>query len=392
MKKIAISLLAAAICCSSAYAGSREQAKQIHDRIAGVPADTVLLDQMQLLIEGGDAIGAAELAIEHPDFYSTTLKTIITPWTNEAQTAFAPLNDYTATMIGAIRDNLDFRTLLYDDILYVGRASLGLPAYSQNNNNHYEQMEQSGVDLKADLVAVTQSSVNGLPAAATAGIMTSRAAAQAFFVDGTNRAMLRFTILNHLCNDLEQIKDNTRSPDRIRQDASRSPGGDSRIFINACLGCHAGMDPLAQAYAYYNYVYDSGTDPDARNGRLEYTANSVQPKYLINASNFPYGYATPNDNWANYWRAGANSLLGWDTNNLGLPDNGTGAKSLGRELANSEAFARCQVKKVFKNICFRDPENSADHNKIDQITESFKTNNYNLKTVFAESAVYCMGE
>ncbi|VAW88529.1 FIG01036274: hypothetical protein [hydrothermal vent metagenome] len=392
MKKLAIPLFAAIIFCGSAYAGPREQAKQLHDRIAGVPADSVLLDQMQTLIESGDAISAAELAIEHPDFYNTTLKTIITPWTNEAQTTFAPLNDYTATVIGAIRDNLDFRTLLHDDILYIGDPSLGLANYSQNNNNHYQQMEQTGVDLKADLIQVTQSSVNGLPATATAGVMTSRAAAQAFFVDGTNRAMLRFTLLNHLCSDMEQMKDNTRSPDRIRQDVSRSPGGDSRIFVNACLGCHAGMDPLAQAFAYYNYVYDSSSDPEALNGRLEYTAGSVQPKYLINATNFSYGFVTTDDNWENYWRAGANYLLGWDTNGLNLPYKHAGAQSLGRELANSEAFASCQVKKVFKSICFREPENSNDHIKIKQITDSFKANNYNIKTVFAESAVYCMGE
>ncbi len=392
MKKLAIPLFAAVIFCGSAYAGPREQAKQLHDRIAGVPADSVLLDQMQTLIENGDAIGAAELAIEHPDFYNTTLKTIITPWTNEAQTTFAPLNDYTATVIGAIRDNRDFRTLLYDDILYIGDPSLGVANYSQNNNNHYQQMEQAGVDLKADLIQVTQSSVNGIPATATAGIMTSRAAAKAFFVDGTNRAMLRFTLLNHLCSDMEQIKDNTRSPDRIRQDVSRSPGGDSRIFVNACLGCHAGMDPMVQAFAYYNYEYDSGNDPEAANGRLEYTAGSVQPKFLINATNFPYGFITTDDRWDNYWRAGANSLLGWDTNGLALPSGGVGAKSLGEELANSEAFASCQVKKVFKSICFREPENSDDHNKVKQITDLFKANNYNIKTVFAESAVYCMGE
>ena len=392
MKKAAITLLITALCSTAASAGPREQAKRLHDRIAGVPADTVQLDQMQALIEAGNAIDAAHLAIEDPNFYSVTLKALVTPWTNEAQTPFAPLNDYTATVIGAVRDDLDFRTLLYDDILYIGNPSIGLPNYSLSNNNHYEQMEQQGVDLKAELQRATQSEINGLPSAATSGVITSRAAAQAFFVDGTNRAMFRFTLMNHLCNDLEQIKDNTRSPDRIRQDVSRSPGGDSRIFVNACLGCHSGMDPLAQAYAYYDYSYDSDSDPEALNGQLVYTENSVQPKYLINANNFPYGYATENDQWENYWRVGPNSTLGWDSNNLNLPASGQGAKSLGIELANSEAFASCQVKKVFKSVCFRDPENSQDYNKIDSMSASFKASNYNLKTVFAESAVYCMGE
>jgi hypothetical protein len=193
--------------------------------------------------------------------------------------------------------------------------------------------------------------------------------------------MFRFTLLNHLCSDLEQVKDISRSPDRIRQDVSRSPGGDSRLFMNSCVGCHNGMDPMAQAFAYYNF--DTGTQ------RVQFTQGSVQPKYLINENTFKYGFVTPDDHWDNYWRSGQNALLGWDGN---LPGSGDGAKSLGIELASSEAFARCQVNKVFKTVCLREPGNSADRSQIDLITASFKATNYNMKTVFAETAVYCKGD
>ena len=37
-------------------------------------------------------------------FYNVTLKNWIAPWTNEEQTVFTDLNDYTATAIGMIRD------------------------------------------------------------------------------------------------------------------------------------------------------------------------------------------------------------------------------------------------------------------------------------------------
>ena len=40
----------------------------------------------------------------------------------------------------------------------------------------------------------SQSQIMGIPAGATAGVMTSRAASEAFFVAGTNRAMFRFTL------------------------------------------------------------------------------------------------------------------------------------------------------------------------------------------------------
>ena len=384
----------------SVEAGSREQAKRMHDRIAGVPPSASVLNSMEADIALGNAISAAETAMKNPAFYNVTLKNMITPWTNEEQTVFAALNDYTATVIGIVRDDLDFRLILSDDIIYVGDDALGLPAYSNSNNAHYEAMEQNGVDLSTGLVKRDQSLVTGLPVDATAGVMTTRAAAKAFFVAGTNRAMFRFTLLNHFCNDLEQIKDATRPADRIRQDVSRSPGGDSRIFLNACVGCHAGMDPMAQAFAYYEYEYDSENDPDAENGALVYndvgmidadTGTRVQKKYHINGNNFKFGYKTPDDRWDNYWRQGPNFLLGWDTNDLDLPEGGNGAKSLGVELANSEAFAVCQVKKVFQTVCLRQPIDT-DMTAFGNIVTSFKSNNYNLKQVFAETADHCKGD
>jgi len=364
-----------------ADAAAPEQAKRIHDRLAGVPPTAQVLSDMSADIAAGNALAAAFRAMESDQFYNVTLKNFVTPWTNEERTVFAPLNDYTATVIGMIRDDVPFNRVLSEDILYVGAGGLGLPAYSMTNNDHYLQMEDRGLNLKTALTATTQSAVTDLPVAATAGVMTTRAAAEAFFVAGTNRAMFRFTLMNHLCTDLEQIKDTSYPPDRIRQDVTRSPGGDSRLFLNNCVGCHNGMDPLAQGFAYYNY--------DESLARIVYTPGQVQAKYLINAENFKFGYVTTNDNWENYWRKGQNQLLGWDPT---LPGAGSGAKSLGQELASTEAFAQCQVKKVFRNICFRDPADAADRTQIQDMVDSFKANNYSMKQAFAEAAVYCMGD
>jgi len=358
----------------------RRQAKRLHDRLAGIPPSETVLDSMEAALMSGNSVDAALIAIEDSAFYNVTLKNFATPWTNRDQTVFAALNDYSATVIGMIRDDVPFNQLLSADLLYVGDPSLGLPEYSMNNNSHYAALENQGIDLKDNLVAVQQSAVTNLPASATAGIMTSRAAAKAFFVAGTNRAMFRFTLMNHFCNDLEQVKDTSRSPDRVRQDISRSPGGDSRLFLNSCVGCHSGMDPMAQAFAYYNF--------DESSQRLQFTPGDVQAKYFINADTFKYGYVTTNDRWDNYWRNGQNALLGWDA---GLPGAGRGAKSLGNELASSDAFASCQVKKVFRTVCLRDPGNNSDRNQVETITASFRADNYNMKTAFAEAAVYCMG-
>ena len=240
--------------------------------------------------------------MDNVNFYNVTLKNFAAPWTNREQSIFVPFNDYIATVIGMIRDDVPFNTLLSADTTYVGRNGVAQSAPSPANNDHYAELEANNVNLRDDLVATTQSSVMGIPSNATAGVMTSRAASEAFFIAGTNRAMFRFTLLNHMCNDMEQMHDPKLSPDRIRQDVSRSPGGDSRLFLNNCIGCHTGMDPLAGAFAYYNY--------NETTTGLEYTPGVVQPKYFNNDLNFPQGYRTTDDSWENYWREGQNAYLG----------------------------------------------------------------------------------
>jgi len=291
-------------------------------------------------------------------------------------------------VIGMIRDDVDFRTVLSADIQYVGSGVS--PAPAANNNSHYEALEAGDYNLKTVLQPALQSNINRLPPDATAGVITSRAAAEAFFIAGTNRAMFRFTMVNHFCKDMEQLHDPRLSPDRIRQDVSRSPGGDSRLFLNNCVGCHTGMDPMAQAFAYYDY---NETD-----GAIEFTDGIVQDKYYNNDLNFPQGFRTPDDHWTNYWRTGQNRYLDFygppdptDTNGDEYAD-GYGAKSLGVELSNSTAFASCQVKKVFQSVCLREPESANDHSKVDAIVESFGQGPIIMKQVFAESAEYCMGQ
>ncbi len=399
VSRVAIVALLGTLFSMPALAGDREQAKRIHDRLAGVPPTDAVLTQMTNVMGGGTdplcpsgvtgATCAAYIAMNNVNFYNVTLKNFAAPWTNRDRNQFVPLNDYIATVIGMIRDEVPFNTLLSDDITYVGLSGASSPP-AANNNNHYMELEANNVNLRDQLDRRLQSTVMNIPGSATAGVMTSRAASEAFFIAGTNRAMFRFTLLNHLCNDMEQMHDPNLPTDRIRQDVSRSPGGDSRLFLNNCVGCHTGMDPMAQAFAYYNY--------NDLSGALEYTPGNVQPKYFNNDLNFPPGFRTPDDSWDNYWRTGQNRYLGFDP---ALTGSGQGAKSLGQELGNSHAFASCQVKKVFRAVCMRAPENLDDRNEVSSMIERFRgsddptvtpTGSFSMKQVFADAAVYCMGD
>ena len=369
-----------ALSLGSAQAGPNEQAQRLYNRIAGVNPSASELTQMASDITNNQPLQAAAVATSSPSFYNTVLKNWAMPWTNKTQTVFAPLNDYVATVIGMVRDDVPFNTALSADILYVSNAP-GLPAPSLANNNHYATAEANNVNLQATLVQTTQSGTYGIPTAATAGLMTTNASASAFFYKGTNRAMVRFTLIAHFCNDLQNIEDITRPPDRIRQDVSRSPGGDARVFLNTCIGCHSGMDPMAGAFAYYEYNLTSTTET--------YSAGQVQAKYHINATNFPSGYYTTDDSWLNYWRQGPNQVFGWSPS---LPGSGNGAKSLGQELESATQFASCQVQKVFTAVCFRAPTSAADYTEVAQMQSDFVSGGYKLKQMFAEAGVYCMGQ
>jgi hypothetical protein len=162
------------------------------------------------------------------------------------------------------------------------------------------------------------------------------------------------------------------------------------------------MDGLTGAFAHYEWVFDG--DPDT--GRLVYDETPpdqlfINPnypdgrhKYLINENNFEYGYITVDDSWVNYWREGRNAALGWDP---GLPGEGNGAKSMGEELASTDAFASCQAKKVFKTVCLRDPfgtnaQGVNDSDAVAAMASTFETSGGSMKALFAQAAVHCMGE
>jgi hypothetical protein len=353
-----------------------EQAERIYERLAGVQPSPQVLSSMVTAIGQGGLVAAAVIATDPttaPTFYNVTLKNWVMPWTNRNQSVFAPLNDYVATVIGMVRDNVPFNTVLSGDILYTVNSS-GLPAVSAANNNHYAMAETNGVNLATALTASTQSGAYGIPTAATAGVITTAAGAGAYFINGTNRAMFRFTMINYMCNDMQTLMDTSQPTDRIRQDVARTPCGDSRIFLNNCVGCHSGMDPMAQAFAYYNF--------DVPSNQLVYTPGTTQAKYHINTTNFPQGFVTPDDSWSNRWRTGPNSVFGWSSSG----GSGNGAKSWGQEIAGSQQFAACKVQQVFQAVCFRSPTNS----ETTANTALFQSN-YNLKSLFQQVAASCAG-
>jgi hypothetical protein len=157
--------------------------------------------------------------------------------------------------------------------------------------------------------------------------------------------MFRFTMINHMCRDMEQVHDTSLPPDMIRQEREPLAGGDGRIFLNNCIGCHSGMDPLARAFAYYDF--DNGTPEAPGSMRLGLHLRHRQPKYFNNNTNFAPGFITPDDQWTNRWpKVRTRCSAGARRSRAAVPVPRPWVKN-----SHSTAFAQCQVEKVFKTEC-----------------------------------------
>ncbi len=358
-----------------AFAGPKEQAWKLHNRLTGVPPATTTLADMTADIQGGKPEDAVRTAMSNKNFYNVVIKNWVKPWTNREQTSRTDLNDFTATVIGMIKDDVPFNQVLSGDILYTvnGVATV----YSNTNNDHYRLAETQNVDLSAQLMQQTQSMITNMPAAAVSGVLTTRAAGEAFYSAGTNRRVNRFTFMNFLCHDYEALHDINLPQDRVRRDVERNPGGDSRTFLNKCVGCHAGQDGLGGAYAYYDFV----------GGRLVYTPGVVVTKMNHNIY-YRDGFVTTNDSWVNYWSTGQNQgklqFAGAG------PLRGNGVKQLGQMLTASKGFSQCMAKKVFQLVCLKDPVNTADVTMMKQLADGFEQSNYNMKDLIVNTSIGCV--
>src|SRR5258706_4074031 len=129
------------LCASIAHASARDRAKRMYDRLVGVPPSEAQLQDMTARIGASPTHAtlsdAAMVAIASRDFYNVSLVNFVTPWTNVDQTVFADLNDYTATVIGIVRDGVSFDQVLTADLVYVGAPGVVPTPYEQTSNQHY---------------------------------------------------------------------------------------------------------------------------------------------------------------------------------------------------------------------------------------------------------------
>lgn len=427
------------------------QAKNLYERIARTPGTEADIIVMANLILQGKTDQAAFVPMNDLNFYKLNLKKMFTSWSNLDQASNRPLNDMSATLVGYVKDDRPIHGILHESLIYTGKDSLvpataradsNNPLVRMNNNspdedsglitalirgnsgrdwqdnNHYEQLESRVSDWPNRLQARDINEVfqnlgedERVPPVDQAGILTQRSFSMAAFEDGTNRRQIRLIADTFLCRPLEKIHDTNLSFRYVRPDIEREPDGDSRNFRQTCVGCHAGMDAMANAFIRMDFEEDDGkieyrTDLDAigvENGdgklfRFSGTPPGFDPRRDLSEDT--------NNTWWNLWSQGQNADLGWRVQDFAKSkassvSTGVGAKALGAVLASTEAFSNCMVKRAFINVCGREPT-SQEGEGINGMARKFEqgignyaghgaSNPYNLKAAFAQVSSICFG-
>lgn len=364
---------------------AKAQVGFVYKRLAGVPASSQDIDTWGAgLVAAADKTVylndvVAKAATENDKFYSITVLDFAQLEGNKDRVlgdGTGVLNDLTATIIGLVRDEKDYRGILHDDVLYIPTGA----TYAPGTNAVYETLYtnvKNGAPLGSALTASTQA---GTGLAVQAGIFTLRGFGSVYYEAGTNRGPFRFTSINYLCRDMEDLSDVSRADVFVRRDVDRAPGGDASKYRTECVGCHAGMDPLTKAFAMFDYV------PAANAANPSAVTLAAAPVIKVNRNNevFPGGAVVADDAWTNLWTEGTNAALGWDA----TKKTGNGVKALGEMLAATKMFPECMAKRVFKTVCLKEGTTAADKASITKLAGEF-SKTFNMKELFKDTAVEC---
>ena len=268
----------------------------------------------------------------------------------------SPTTDYVAGWLGVIYNNMDARNLVNGNFLFTVNPTLapGVPSNLVNDvltsNNMYAFLDSnyinsSGANNSVNIASLLQNSgaqqyLNSVGAAQgsagvavnnpdPAGLITSRGFAEGNLLAGTNRAMVRNSILEFLCEDISSYAD--VGPDApIGRDVDRYPAGSDTTYQTQCVMCHNRLDGMKPAFSLIdmdtngNYIQHALYNPQPCTtpaSRTDYTqaghntcqgqfdANNIAIKENRNSQVFPAGFQVTTPAWNNYATSGIDYSL-----------------------------------------------------------------------------------
>ena len=334
----------------------------------GISLENPRFKRIVKLIRGKDFKQAAQIITAEEKFLEVRVRNFAAPFSSKDFSSTEPFNDLQALIVGVVRDELDARLILTGDFRYSAKPGLGLPAVSTSENDHYLKFEEGRYNYDTDLIQVSPQWENKDTAA---GAFTSRAWAKVNFDAGTNRRSVKNAIEVFLCTPIDTWK--TRAvPDMfVRRDVDRAPGGNPATYQNNCRSCHSIMDGLAGSFAKADFV----------NGAVTLNNDTITAKMNQNGNVYPEGYVTTDDSWTNLLIYNSAIDFGWRSEMTGQ-----GIVTFAKMLAESKAYIKCLVQKVFTEVCGAGI-NDVNPELLPQLVENFENDKRNLKNLFSEIAI-----
>lgn len=390
--------MAVPLMLASSPVPAKDSALRLYQNLTGVIPDAQKLAEYQaMLASQGAKATARQIIADSEEFYSVTLRNLFTTWVNRDRSKLFPLTDTSATLIGMVRDGEPFNKAFFEDIVYyvdgeitgqnrdqIRVGSVEIQMMFKGNNQHYEDIERFGLSLADPNILKKHSQrpvLHGAPTA-VAGIYSTRGWGEAYYQAGTNRRSVMASMKNFMCREMETLNDTTRPSHRVRRDVDRAPGGNARTFKSHCVGCHAGMDALAGAFAYYDF--------QGQTNQVTHTHGAPVTKMNHNAIFYP-GFFTQSDSFENLWVKGSNKVLGW-SNRV----KGNGAADFGRMITESPGFGYCMAAQVLDTMCFSKVahENVLDVTtgklpEVQRAAQAFQSS-YDFKQLFIDIAPLCI--
>lgn len=375
---VLISLLLNPSAQAQAISANRQRASQLFNNITGKMAsiDDPKVVQMEALLNAGrPEREAAKIASADSNFIDVRMLNFGRKlWSTTESYDVAANNDFIATTVGVARDNIDTRELLTGNYYYEydisdlddkERTRFGTVfREGQPNNSHYDSAVRLNYSANSKLIRTTPHMVFvGVTNPDAAGLLSTRAFIVEHATGGTNRRFVEYTFRTFMCVEMQDWMDASRPDDRIGRDVDRFAGGSTERYQTTCKGCHAQMDAFRPAFAFVGV--SSRTPNVNQEGRVTRSLSN-------NNQIFPRGYVVADSNWKNYATSAVNSdRFGW----RGNIEGGTGAKAFGQLIAGSRGFSRCMTRRMFSEICKRDPspyEENAIRNMADQFEATYK--------------------
>lgn len=397
------------------------KAQEIFNRITGakISVDDSRITTMAQMIRDGATreIGlydAAGEATKDPRFLNTTVRDFAAKMSNRAETINIPLNDFTATVIGFVKDNLNAQGLLTTDQFYMATNPSEAPVGSSivedilRSNNHYAALDLGRYDLSLVLHSAKQQvldtrggTIKAVDNPSPAGLLTTRQWMQEHAVAGTNRRMIEFAFREFLCSPIETVADNSGPDNVVGRDVDRFPGGSYTKFTTTCKACHTIMDGFRPAFSRWTFsngfakhsfvvpsVTNLNTDENTSMGMLQdASVPNITQKLNKNETVFPAGRVTTDEKWINNAVYGSNKST-FDFKKL----SGSGPNDFGAMLVGSPKFSRCMANRVFVQLCKREVD-PADNDFLNAAAKDFSDGKYNLRNLFKKivSGSNCLG-